>query len=182
LREANVFFTPNLLIIDKIARNDDLSLNKDKRLEKVSPELIHHWKKQTEAWGDNVKNTVEYMQRVMPVMQQRTASLQRAGVKLLAGTDLGIPYAYPGSSLHEELELMVQAGLSPFQALQSATINPARFFKKENEMGSIQKGKRADLVLLNANPLQSIANTKNIHMVFFKGKVFDRNSLDVILK
>ena len=182
LREANVFFTPNLLIIDKISRNDNLSLNKDKRLDQVSPALKHHWKKQTEAWGDNVKKTVEYMQSAMPHMQQRTASLQRAGVLLLAGTDLGIPYAYPGSSLHEELELLVQAGLSPFQALQTATINPARIFKKENEMGSIKKGKRADLVLLNANPLESIANTKNINMVFFKGKVFDRNSLDAILK
>ena len=122
------------------------------------------------------------MQSVMPVMQQRTASLQRAGVLLLAGTDLAIPYAYPGSSLHEELELLVRSGLSPLQALQTATINPARFFKKEHEIGSIQKGKRADLVLLNANHLEDISNTKDIDLVFFKGKVFDRKSLDAILR
>jgi imidazolonepropionase-like amidohydrolase len=182
LKDANVSVTPTLVIINKIAHYKDLRLQKDKREEQISPFLKYHWEKQIEAWGDNVDKTVQYMQTVMPVMQQRVASLQRAGVLLLAGTDLAIPYVYPGSSLHEELELLVQAGLSPFQALQTATINPARFFKKEYEMGSIQKGKRADLVLLNANPLENIANTKNINMVFFKGKVFDRKSLDAILK
>jgi imidazolonepropionase-like amidohydrolase len=182
LKDAGVFFTPNLLIFDKIARYNDPTLRNDKRLNQVSPILKQHWKKQTEAWGDNVNSTVEYMQSVMPVMQQRTGSLQRAGVLLLAGTDIGIPYAYPGSSLHEELELLVKSGLSPLQSLQTATINPARFFKKEPEMGSIQKGKRADLVLLNANPLEDISNTRNINLVFFKGKVFDRKSLNAILR
>ncbi|HVG17305.1 MAG TPA: amidohydrolase family protein [Chitinophagaceae bacterium] len=182
LKDAGVFFTPNLLIIDKIARYNDSSLRNDKRLGQVSPILKQHWKKQTEAWGDNVSKTVEYMQSGMPGMQQQTASLQRAGVPLLAGTDLGVPYVYPGSSLHEELELLVSSGLSPLQALQTATINPARFFKKEHEMGSIQKGKRADLVLLNANPLENISNTKDINLVFFKGKVMDRKSLDAILR
>jgi imidazolonepropionase-like amidohydrolase len=182
LKDSGAFFTPNLLIIDKIARYNDSSLQNDKRLDQVSPILKHHWKEQTEAWGDNVKQTVEYMQNAMPDMLQRTASLQRAGVLLLAGTDLAIPYVYPGSSLHEELELLVRSGLSPLQALQTATINPARFFKKEHETGSVQKGKRADLVLLNANPLENIANTKNINLVFFKGRVFNRSSLDTILK
>jgi imidazolonepropionase-like amidohydrolase len=182
LKDAGVFFTPNLLIIDKIARYNDASLRNDKRLEQVSPALMNHWRKQTEAWGENVNKTVEYMQSVMPVLQQRTASLQRAGVLLLAGTDVGIPYAYPGSSLHEELELLVRTGLSPLQALQTATINPARFFKEEHLFGSIQKGKRADLVLLNANPLENITNAKDINLVFFKGKVMDRNRLDEILR
>lgn len=182
LKEGGVFFTPNLLIIDKIARYNDPSLHSDKRLNQVSPILKQHWKKQTEAWGDNVSSTVEYMRSVMPEMQRRTAALQRAGVLLLAGTDVGIPYAYPGSSLHEELELLVQAGLSPLQALQTATVHPAQFFNKEHEIGSVQKGKRADLVLLNSNPLKNIANTKDINMVFFNGKVFNRKSLDAILR
>ncbi|WP_207494933.1 amidohydrolase family protein [Aridibaculum aurantiacum] len=182
MKDAGTFFTPTLLIIDKIARYNDSSLRNDKRLGQVSPILKHHWQKQTEAWGDNVSKTVEYMQSMMPVMQQRTASMQRAGVPLLAGTDMAIPYVYPGSSLHEELELLVRSGLSPLQALQAATINPARFFKKEAETGSIHKGKRADLVLLNANPLQDISNAKDINLVIFNGKVYDRKSLDAILE
>lgn len=182
LKDAGVFFTPNLVIIDKIARYNDPALQNDKRLDQVSAILKHHWKKQTEAWGDNVSSTVEYMQSVMPEMLQRTSALQKAGVSLLAGTDVGVPLVYPGSSLHEELALLVRSGLSPLQALQTATINPARFFKKEHEIGSIQKGKRADLVLLNANPLEDISNTKDINLVFFKGKVFDRKSLDAILR
>jgi imidazolonepropionase-like amidohydrolase len=182
LKEAGVYFTPNLLIIDKIARYYEASLQNDKRLDLISPMLKQHWKKQTEAWGANVKQTVEYMQTAMPGMQQQTASLQKAGVPLLAGTDLGVPNIYPGSSLHEELELLVRSGLSPLQALQTATINPARFFKKEYEIGSIQKGMRANLVLLNANPLKDISNTRDINLVFFEGKVFNRKSLDALLK
>ncbi|TDH26928.1 hypothetical protein EXU57_08980 [Segetibacter sp. 3557_3] len=182
LQDANVYFTPNLLIIDKIARYNDSSLRNDKRLNHLSTILKQHWQKQTEAWGDNVSSTIAYMQSLLPVMLQRTSTLQSAGVLLLAGTDIGIPYAYPGSSLHEELEILVQGGLTPLQALQTATINPARFFKKENEMGSIKKGKRADLVLLNANPLENITNTTNINMVFSNGKVFDRTSLDALVR
>jgi imidazolonepropionase-like amidohydrolase len=182
LKESNVSLTPTLIIIDKIARYNELSLQDDKRSPNVSPILKEHWKKQTEAWGNNVSRTVEYMQNAMPTMLQRTAALQRAGVLLLAGTDLGIPYVYPGIGLHEEMELLVRAGLTPLQALQAATINPARFLKKEQQTGSIDKGKLADLVLLNSNPLENIANTKDINTVFFKGKIFDRKRIDAILK
>ena len=182
LKNKEIYFTPNLLIIDKIAHYNDPTQRNDKHLESISPKLKYHWDKQTEAWGENVDKTVAYMQSLMPAMQERTASLHEAGVPLLAGTDVGIPYAYPGSSLHEELELMVASGLSPFQALQTATINPAKFLQKEHLFGTIQKGKRADLVLLNSNPLEDISNTKDINTVFFQGKMFTRSDLNEIMK
>ncbi len=110
------------------------------------------------------------------------ARLHRAGVPLLAGTDappgVGI---VPGMSLHRELGRFVAAGLSPLEALQTATINPARFLEKTGELGSIEAGKTADLVLLDANPLDDIANTTKIAAVVANGRLFTRADLDRIL-
>ena len=93
------------------------------------------------------------------------------GVKIIAGTDTPIGFLTPGYSLHKELELLVEAGLTPLQALQSATVTPAEFFNLESKMGTIEPGKYADLVILNRNPLDSIKNTQNIHMVIAKGEI-----------
>ncbi len=110
------------------------------------------------------------------------ARLHRAGVPLLAGTDappgVGI---VPGMSLHRELGRFVAAGLSPLEALQTATINPARFLEKTKDFGSVEPGKIADLVLLDANPLDDIANTTRIAAVVANGRFFTRADLDRIL-
>ncbi|HZS10025.1 MAG TPA: amidohydrolase family protein [Blastocatellia bacterium] len=97
--------------------------------------------------------------------------MHRAGVKLLAGTDAIDGYVVPGLSLHEELALMVEAGLTPMEALQTATRNPAVFFGRLNSQGTIAKGKIADLVLLDADPLADISNTQKIHAVILGGKL-----------
>ena len=93
------------------------------------------------------------------------------GVKIIAGTDTPIGYLTPGYSLHKELELLSEAGLSNLEVLKSATITPAEFFGIEDQMGTIEVGKLADLVILNDNPLESISNTQNIHKVIAKGKI-----------
>lgn len=107
--------------------------------------------------------------------------MQRAGVGLLAGTDPFNPYCIPGFSLHDELALFVQAGLTPAEALRTATINPAVFFGREADMGTVAKGKIADLVLLDANPLQDIRNTTRINAVVVNGRLLDRATLDKML-
>ena len=107
--------------------------------------------------------------------------MHRAGVELLAGTDVLNPYCFPGFSLHDELTLLVQAGLSPMDALQAATIDPARFLGQEHELGTVEKGKIADLVLLEANPLEDIRNTTKINSVVLNGRFLDRNALDQLL-
>jgi adenine deaminase len=84
-------------------------------------------------------------------------------------------------ALHDELALFVHAGLSPMEALQTATINPAKFFGKETELGTIEKGKLADLILLDADPLADISNTKKINAVVLNGRLFDRSALGKIL-
>ena len=92
-------------------------------------------------------------------------------VKILAGTDTPIGYLTPGYSLHKELELLVEAGLSPRQALRSATITPAEFFNLEHQMGSLDQGKVADILILNNNPLSAIKHTQDIYKVISKGMV-----------
>lgn len=120
--------------------------------------------------------------------------LQRGGVGLLAGTDAMPPSAealeefgtcdvpLAGLSVHEELEWLVAAGLTPAEALAAATGGPAKFFGEENLAGSVAVGKRADLVLLAANPLDDIRNTRRIRAVVAGGRLYDRAALDALLE
>ena len=107
--------------------------------------------------------------------------MQKAGVEIMAGTDCPIFYLTPGYSLHEELALLVKAGMTPLEAIGAATVKPAAYFKLEKELGLIQAGMFADLVVLDANPLEDIRNTLKIDAVVRDGKFHDRAALDVLL-
>ena len=105
--------------------------------------------------------------------------MHRAGVNLLAGTDAGLATGVEmGTSLHDELALLVQAGLSEMGALQTATRNPALYFGVLTLMGTVETGKSADLVLLDADPLEDIHNTRKIQGVMLRGNYFTRAMLD----
>jgi imidazolonepropionase-like amidohydrolase len=106
-----------------------------------------------------------------------TGILYRAGVPLLAGTDTPEPYCPPGFSLHQELELLVESGLTPSAALQAATINNARSLKQADHLGSIAPGKFADLVILTADPTADIRNTRKIERVIHGGRLCDPQAL-----
>jgi imidazolonepropionase-like amidohydrolase len=110
--------------------------------------------------------------------------LQSAGVTILAGTDAGFlnSFDYPGVGLHDELQLMVRSGLTPLQALRAATINGARFLGREARHGTVARGKAADLVLLDRNPVTDIAATRAIHAVVMRGRLHDRAALDEMLR
>ncbi|MFO1021730.1 MAG: amidohydrolase family protein [Planctomycetales bacterium] len=103
--------------------------------------------------------------------QELTGILHKAGVTILAGTDTPEPNVAPGLSLHQELEFLVQAGLSPAAALQAATINNAHILREGKTLGSIEAGKWADLVILEANPLDDIRNTRRIQSVVKGGSL-----------
>jgi imidazolonepropionase-like amidohydrolase len=114
-------------------------------------------------------------------MQNAVVAMQRAGAPILAGTDIGNPWVTPGFSLHGELALFVEGGMTPLDALRTATLNPARYLATTDSMGSIAGGKVADIVLLEANPLEDIRNTMRIHAVIVNGRVLDRARLDGLL-
>ncbi len=109
--------------------------------------------------------------------------MRKAGVEFLAGTDSsGWNPVLPGFGLHEELALLVESGLTPMEALQSATRNPARYFNKLDEWGTVEVKKAADLVLLNADPLEDIHNTQKIDAVILRGRYFSRKDLNAMLR
>ena len=110
------------------------------------------------------------------------AAMRRAGLKLMAGTDANGPFPslIPGISLHEELRLFVDAGYTPAEALRAATLAPAQFLGREQDFGTVERGKVADLVLLDADPLADIRNTQKIQAVMLNGRLLDRKALDEI--
>jgi len=109
-------------------------------------------------------------------------AMLRAGVPFMAGTDTAAGVdVLPGFSLHQELELFVQAGFTPLEALQSATLNPAQFLGLRDRIGTIEPGKLASLVLLDANPIEDIKNIRKIHAVVLNGRLLTRGDLDRLL-
>lgn len=141
------------------------------------------WKRFTgeilQGYGaDDITVRKKFIEKELEVVQL----LHKAGVPFLAGTDTppGV-YVFPGFSLHEELQRFVAAGFTPLEALQTATLNPARFLGIEEQLGTIEKGKLADLVLLNANPLEDISNTQKIAAVIVNGHYYSGKDLEKIL-
>jgi imidazolonepropionase-like amidohydrolase len=97
------------------------------------------------------------------------------------GTDVSAAWVFPGFSLHDELELFVEAGLTPMEALRAATRNPAAFLGELASRGTVERGKMADLVLLDANPLEAIRNSRKIRGVVQNGRYFSKEALQAML-
>jgi hypothetical protein len=110
-----------------------------------------------------------------------TNDAYRAGVPVMVGTDAGDSFVFPGSSVHDELGELVKAGLSPAEALRAATLSSASFVQRTSDFGTVQSGRYADLVVLDANPLADIANVRRINAVILNGRVFSRPALDSML-
>lgn len=114
-------------------------------------------------------------------LRNMVGKIHNKGIDIMAGTDCPIFFLTPGRSLHQELEALVDAGLTPLDALKTATYNPAKYFDMENELGLIKENHWADLLILDANPLQDIANTQRINAVIKQGNYLDRSRLDEML-
>ena len=134
------------------------------------------------AWGQaQSPYTAEDDRQQLQLSLRIVRELHQAGINILAGTDVGTPFQIPGPSLHDELGLLVEAGLSPGAALLTATRNPARAMGL-TDPGTIDPGMRADLVLLDANPLDDVDNVRKIRAVVAGGRVFERAELDAMLE
>jgi imidazolonepropionase-like amidohydrolase len=170
---------PTLVVLRNIASMDDPAITQDARLKYFSPFVRGFWEPKAPVNAGRL--TSEIMARLKRIYRrdvELVRALHEAGVPILAGTDTTNPFCFPGFSLHDELGLLVGAGLSPAEALRSATFDAARFLGKLNDYGSVTAGKRADLVLLDASPLEDIHNTTKIRAVVLGGKVLDRAELD----
>jgi len=182
-RRNNTWQVPTLTVHRGMAFLNDSHFTSDPRLAYMSSDVRYRWQPQNDfrfrRWPPA---EFELHRELFKADEKMVGIMFRAGVPLLAGTDAMNPFCLPGFSLHDELALLVESGLTPLAALQSATIRPAEFFGRTADLGSIAPGKLADLVLLAADPLADIHNTTQIQAVWFRGKYFDRAALDALLE
>ena len=183
LRERNVFVTPTLNIERLLAFLDSEDHSKDGFLAYVGPGLrkTYQWRidRAAKATPDEISERHrEYRQTaaVLPLLEE-------AGVTIMAGTDAGYlnSFDYPAIGLHQELALYVENGLTPAEALAAATRAGPKWFGVLDRYGSVEVGKQADLVLLDANPLVDIHATSAINTVVLRGSIEDRRALDKVL-
>ena len=179
------WYVPTLVVLsaprtrdaDVLATLDDTLAHADPRRRFMAPSLVDWWRVQVEermedtaaarrlalTWRAGYDGTLDVIR-----------AMRAAGVPILVGTDAGSVMVFPGSSVHDELQQLVEdARLTPREALWGATLGPARFFGMERELGTIEPGKLADLVLLDGDPLADIRNTRRISAVVLRGELID---------
>lgn len=173
---------PTLVVNRSYQHLDDGNFMHTEWLKYAPPDARDFWKGLSEEsrkgmtdqdWAD--------AHREFPEELKLVGRMYRAGVGILAGTDVYNPYVFPGFSLHDELALLVEAGLPPLAALQAATVGPARFMGQAQSRGTVEVGKVADLVLLDRDPLADIHNSTSIRAVILGGKFMPRAALDAML-
>ena len=167
-----VWAVPTQVFGKKFAPLDPNDLPQDEALKLVPLSTRQRWdNRRTQIIKASAPENFAFRRAMFEKSRAVVGEMHRAGVKLMAGTDALDGYVVPGLSLHQELELMVGSGLTPMEALQTATRNPAIFLNRIKTSGTIERGKVADLVILDANPLQNISNTQRIHAVVLGGQL-----------
>lgn len=179
----NTWVTPTVIVWQNNASFEDDSAKYAERMKYLPRYIREYWDPQKNA---HLKNRSPERLAAEKLLVKKylevIGAMQRAGVKLMTGSDFGAnPLLFPGWGVHDEMALLVKAGLTPMQAIQAATKNPAEFLGRDKSVGTIEKNKLADMVLLSANPLEDINNTRKIAAVFFQGKMYDRASLNRML-
>jgi hypothetical protein len=182
---SDTWWTPTLQVLQMSALAGDEAFRSDSRLRYV-PFLFRRlmWKPDADRAA---RQPADASGRELYATQYEMAlahvgEAHAAGVKILAGTDAGDTYVFPGFGIHDELVELVRGGLSPAQALRSATLDAAIFAGMDDSFGSVTTGKAGDLILLEANPLEDVRHTQRIAGLFFSGQFFDRTALDGLLR
>ena len=165
LREHHTVVDPTMALYESLFRTGKTPLASfEPGVAKVAPQLAEQFK----TVGSN-PNGADFREALFQAYMKAVAALHRAGIPVVVGTDQSVP----GYSVHREMELYVQAGFTPMEALQAATVVPARVMGIEKESGTIERGKRADLVILGANPLEDISNSRKTERVMQSGVLYD---------
>ena len=176
MKEHGTWYVPTHLTRWSDAYADDPSVREDALLRYLHPLMKRQWLEDVDELlaEDPSPAARETYRRFYAKGLELTGAAHRAGVSVLAGTD----YIAAGADLHRELLQLRAAGLTPAEVLRAATLSPAEYFGLEAQYGTVEAGKVADLVLLDANPLDDIRNTQRIAAVIFNGNVYDRAALD----
>ena len=175
LKEHNAYVVPTLHIGNVLSYLDEVNHEDDAYLKLMHPGLIKTYEGRISSSLNSSEEARQNRKDLNAFFQTLAKSLSDANVNLLAGSDSGAfnSYAYPGISLHGELEAMANAGISNLKALQNSAYNGAHFLKKESDYGTIEVGKISDLVMLNSNPLEDIKSTRDINFVIKGNEVFN---------
>jgi imidazolonepropionase-like amidohydrolase len=173
---------PTLVLRRTYAQFQGFAAMDDPRLAYIPSAIENRWRLtlQPRSRGPGARDPARE-ERLFHADERIVGAMQGAGVRMLAGTDLGNPFLYPGFSLHDELGLLVESGLTPLEALRAATLGPAEYFGATDSMGTVEPGKVADFVILRANPLEDIANVSGIEAVCVRGRLLGRATLDALL-
>lgn len=177
-KKNGTWVTPTLASMD-ITSRPELWSTEDPLLALVPPELAKEWR--ASASNERAKKRAAWLARQVATDWKLAGELHRAGVSQLMGSDSLDTFVFPGESLHKEMAELVRAGFTPGEALDAATRGAARFLKREQDFGAVAAGHVADLVILDANPLENIANTRKINAVVRGGSYLDRAALDHLL-
>lgn len=184
LKTKNVYVVPTLHIGKVLSYLDEVNHDEDPYLKYLEEAFIKTYEGRIKGALNAGAERRKERKDLDHFFGKLTNNLNQAGVGILAGSDCGAynSYVYPGISLHKELEALVNAGLSPLEALKASAYNGSRFLKKDKDYGSIAIGKISDLVLLAENPLENISNTQKIDFVIKGDAIFNSEKLRVLLK
>ncbi len=183
LGESGFYVTPTLHIGKTLAELLITDHSEDSLLNYISPDIIETYQRRLNSAKRGGHSYTQTRSLWVTSFSNMVKPMYDSGINILAGSDSG-PYnsfTYPGQSLHKELELLVNAGLTPQEALITSVINGPKFFGLENQYGSIESGKMADLLILEQNPLEDITNTSTIYNVVAGGKWYSKKALNDLM-
>jgi hypothetical protein len=178
LKKNSTWVTPTLASLDITSHPERWKLD-EPLLAFIPPALAKQWR--DSFTDEGMKTRAAWLARQAANDWKLTGELHHAGVPLLVGSDSLDPFVFPGDSFHHELAELVRAGFAPMEAIQAATHGAAKFLGRERDLGTVETGHAADLVLLSANPVENIANTRKVWAVIRNGGYYDRAALDGLL-
>jgi len=182
MKGTGAWVSPTMTVNYGIAQMDDTTLLNSSRMQYMGIFYRNFWDYRKDfRFKTFTEETFSLFKKEFDLKLKIVKAIHDAGIPLIAGTDFPNPHCYPGFSLHDELQWYVKAGLTPAQALRTATLNPALYFGIQQTHGTVAAGKIANLVMLSNNPLDDIANTQKIEMVILRGKTLTRKDLDDML-
>jgi imidazolonepropionase-like amidohydrolase len=184
LAKAGVYVCPTLVGGRQLAYLYDIDHSKDEANTWLTEKYKSNYQWRIDRMGQETPEQRQQRKASYFRLRQQIPFFQKAGLKIIAGSDCAAlnTLVYPAESLIEELEIFQEAGLTPAQILQTATVNGATYFGLENQTAGVSMGKTADLVILEEDPLKNIKALRKIHAVVAKGKYFDRGALDRIME